>query len=176
MKKPSKTMRISALTAVSALALFGGAFGSAAIAADTPTPSPTATATPTSNPLDAAVNDQSAAKAILGNNQSTLNVLTSEVEAAEADEAAEAPEDAEAVEAAEVEEVDNEVEAIDTENQQESDSFEQDVADAVQAGDSQDAEALRQDAAIVTTVNAPEAQDMSTDNSEAHAIIVGTTK
>ena len=170
MRSSSKTMRISAVTAASALALFGGAFGSAAIAAD-PVAPPSIV-----NPLDAAVNDQSAAQAILGNNQSTLNVLTSEVEAAEADEAAEAPEDAEAVEAAEVEEVDNEVEAIDTENQQESDSFAQDVADAVQAGDSQDAEDLSQDAAIVTTVNAPEAQDMSTDNSEAHAIIVGTTK
>ena len=74
-----------------------------------------------------------------------------------------------------VQENDNEVDDLNAENQQEEDSFSQDINSAEQDGDHDDAVELIAAAAIVTTVTAPEVQAISNDDSQAQAIIVGTS-
>lgn len=136
-------MKILALIAVSALALFGVAFVSSAFADETATPTPSISPLPTGSTSDS-----------------------------ESSEESEAPEETEAVEP---EEVDTEVEELDAENQAEGDAFDEDIAEAEQSGNSEDAMELKEAASIVTSVTVPEVTEMAADNTEAHAIITGTT-
>ena len=85
------------------------------------------------------------------------------------DVSSETPETPEVVEP---EEVDTEVADLEAENQAEGDAFSQDVAEA---GDAEDAAALTQAGAEVTSVTAPEAADAAADNHQANALINGTT-
>ena len=169
MKTTSKTMKISVITAASALALFGGAFVSTASADSTATPTPTVSPAPTANPFDVQVNDESDAQALIGDNQDELDILNAQVNADVSDEDAQA-------ETPEAPEIDTEVEAIDAENQQESDSFNEDITQAEQSGNHDDAVELAAAASIVTSVTAPEAAAMASDDNEAHAILVGTVQ
>ncbi|HUW77403.1 MAG TPA: hypothetical protein VMV52_01475 [Candidatus Nanopelagicaceae bacterium] len=187
MKNPKKAKRISALTAVGALALVSLAFGSSALAADTtsptptpiPSPRPTISAMSGNNPLDAEVDNESEAEAILGSNPSSLGVLSSEVETAEAAEVPETPETSETAETpdststSEAPGTDNEVDAVEAEDQQEQASFDEDINAANQAGESEDAVQLQEDAAVVASVTAPVVEAMVTDNAQANAIITG---
>ena len=171
MKKTSGNMRIAALTAAGALALFGGAFASSASADSTPTPTPTPTisSASSSNAFDAEVNDETDAQALIGDNQDEQDVLNAQVNADVNSEGAQA-------ETPEAPEVDTEVDAINAENQQESDSFNEDVTQAEQSGNHDDAVELAAAASIVTSVTVPEATAIAADDTEAHAFLVGTVQ
>lgn len=169
MTKTSRTMRISVLTTVSALTLFGGAFVSTASADNTPAPTPTVSPAPNTNPLDAEVNNETDAQALIGDNQDEQDVLNAQANAGVNNEDAQA----ETPETPEAPEVDTEVDAVNAENQQESDSFNEDITQAEQSGNHDDAVELEADAAIVTSVTVPEATAIAADDTEAHAIITG---
>lgn len=166
MKKISKTMKISVLTTASALALFGGAFASTASADSTPSPTPTVSPAPNTNPLDVEVNDETDVQALIGDNQDEQDILDVQVNADINDEDAQA-------ENVDAQENDTEVDEIDAENQQESDSFNQDITQAEQSGNHDDAVELGVAASIVTSVTVPEAKAMAADDTEAHVILTG---
>lgn len=159
-------MKISVLTTVSALALFGGAFASAASADSTPSPTPTVSPAPNTNPLDVEVNDETDVQALIGDNQDEQDILNVQVNADINDEDVQA-------ENVDAQENDTEVDEIDAENQQESDSFNQDITQAEQSGNHDDAVELGVAASIVTSVTAPEAKAMAADDTEAHVILTG---
>lgn len=164
MKNTSRKTKISVLTAVSALALSGVAFGSSALASDTVTPTPTV-ATPTISPisggdtLDSELNAEIDAQGILGGSESTDAILNNQAGDLNG--------------TVEVQENDGEVDAINTDNQQEQASFEEDINAAVQSGDINDAAELSAAAAIVSSVTVPAATAMASDDAEAHAIMTG---
>ena len=169
MKKTSGNMKLTALTTAGALALFGGAFASSASADSTPTPTPTISSASSSNAFDAEVNDETVVQALIGDNQDELDILDAQVNAdvSNEDSPAETPD---------TPEIDIEVDAINAENQQESDSFSEDVTQAEQSGNHDDAVELAAAASIVTSVTAPEVAAMASDDNEAHAILVGTVQ
>ena len=156
----NRRVKIQALAAVSALALYGVAFGSSAFADVTATPTPIISPLSADSEIDIQSSDESDAQGVLDGSSSTLAVST------------DVPSETDSVEPAEI---DTEVEALDAENQQESDSFNQDITDAEQSGNQEDAVELGVAASIVTSVTVPEVTAMTTDNTEAHAIITGTT-
>ena len=169
MKKTSRTMRLSVLTTVSALALFGGAFASSASADSTPTPTPTVSTAPNANPFDSQVNDETNVQALIGDNQDEQDMLdvliNADVNVGDVQS-----------ENVDIQENDNGVDEIDAENSQEGDVFNQDIAQADQNGNHDDAVELQIDASIVTSVTAPEAAAMASDDNEAHAILAGTVQ
>jgi hypothetical protein len=161
MKSRSNRVKIQALAAVSALALYGVAFGSSAFADETATPTATISASPADSNSDTQSSDESDAQAVLDGSSLSLAVST------------DLPSETDSVEPAEI---DTEVEALDSENQQEADSFNQDITDAEQSGNQDDAVELGVAASIVTSVTAPEVTAMATDDTEAHAIITDVQK
>lgn len=157
----SRRVKIQALAAVSALALYGVAFGSSAFADETATPTATTSTLSANSNNDLQSNDENDALAILDGTSSTLSVSD------------DVPSETDSVEPVEV---DDEVEALDAENQQEADSFNQDIADAEQSGNQDDAVELEAAASVVTSVTVPEVKAMAQDDTEAHAIVMGTQK
>ena len=169
MKKTSKTMKISVITAVGALALFGGAFVSTASADSTATPTPTVSPAPTTNPFDAQLNDEADAQTLIGDNQEEQDLLSAVATIDLTDEAT-------VDENADVQEIDNGVDEIDADNNQVTDSFNQDITEAEQTGEHEDAVQLGVDAAIVTSVTVPEAHAMAADDNEAHGLLTGSVQ
>ena len=158
------------VTTAGSLTLLGGVLVSAASADTTPSPTPSASPKPTVNPLDAQVNDESDALELVGGNQVGQNMINDQVTEDSTSNDGEGQD-----ENSSVQENDNEVDDLNAENQQEEDSFTQDINSAEQDGDHDDAVELIAAAAIVTTVTAPEVQAISNDDSQAQAIIVGTS-
>lgn len=150
-------MRISALFAVSTLALSGLAFGSSAFAADTATATPSAIPTispmPGGGTLDAGLSDE-------------------DIQAI-ADDSASSVSDGQEADVVEPQEDDVEVDAINAEDSQEEADFADDVNAATQAGDSEDVVQLNAAAADVISVTAPVVQAMTADNAQAHTLIAG---
>ena len=162
-------MKILAITTVSSLTLFGAVLISAASADTTPSPSSSVPPKPHEVSVDAQVNDESDALGLVGINQDGQNAINDQgSEDSNSDNGDGQSEDSS------VQENDSEVDDLNTENQQEEDSFTLDIDHAEQNGNHDDAIELAASAAIVTTVTTPEIQAMSSDNSKSHGIIFGT--
>ena len=71
-------------------------------------------------------------------------------------------------------EVDNELQTVVAADSGEQDSFSQDIADANQAGESEDVIQLTDASAIVASVSSDEVKAVSTDDVVANNLIVGT--
>ncbi len=166
MKKTSKTMKISVLTTVGALALLSGAFTSSASATDTPSPTPTVSPAPNTNPLDIEVNDDLDVQAVIGDDQSLQDLLNAALDAQLNDENAQG-------ENVDVQENDTDLDELEAEDQGEIDSFNQDITQAEQNGNSEDAADLKIDVSIVAGVSAPEIKAVAADDTQAHALITG---
>jgi len=168
MKKTSKAVKISVLTSVSALALFGGAFVSGASATETATPTATASTSTTVNPLDVAVTSDDEVQALIGDNQDEQDFLNVQIDAQNADQNVQEENDN-----VDVQENDSQLDELNAEDQAENDSFNQDIAQAEQSGNNEDAAQLKVDASIVTGVNDQEIKAVAADDTEAHVIITG---
>ena len=157
----SEKIKIQAFVTVSALVLYGVAFGSSAFADVTPSPIATISSAPADTNSDPQASDENDAEGILNGGSITVGVST------------ELPDENDSVEPVEV---DSDVQALDAENQMEYYAFNQDITDAEQSGNQGDAADLRVAAAIVTSLTVPEVTAMNTDNIEAHTIMTGAQK
>jgi hypothetical protein len=153
MKSRMSAKGVSALIAAGALAISGVAMGSSAFAAD-PTPTPTVSA------------PSIGVQGLIGDDQEVADFLDTALASVNADVNAQAGSEL-------AMENDDEVDAVNADNQDEQASFNEDISAADQAGDSEDAAQLSTDASIVASVTAPVAQAMASDDAQAHAIIVG---
>lgn len=169
MRRNMKAKKALVVTIASSLTLFGGALVSAAYADTTPSPTPSISTQSDVNPVDAKVNDETDASVVVGENQDVKNLIS--VQVAE-DINANSNEDQNGD--SNVQENDIQSDDLIAENQQEDDAFNQDINQAEQNGNHDDAVELAAAATIVTTVTAPEIQAMSNDDAQAQAIIVGT--
>lgn len=169
MKKNVKVMKVLALTTAGSLTLFGGAFLSAAHADSTPAPTPTVSTDSGVNPLDAQVNDETDSSGLVSDNQDVQNLIDDQLAIDVGSNIGLTLNGTLNQQVGDVQ-----VDDLNVENQQEGDSFSQDISQADQNGNQDDAVALQADATILTDVTAPEIADMSTDDSVANDIIVGT--
>lgn len=169
MKRNVKVMKALALTTAGSLTLFGGAFLSAAHADSTPVPTPSVSIDTGVNPLDVQVNDETDSSGVVSDNQDEQNLIDDQlaIDIGSNDGVSQNGD-------INLQEGDVQVDDLNVENQQEGDSFNQDISQADQNGNQDDAVALQADATIVTDVTAPEIADMSTDDTVANEIIVGT--
>ena len=169
MKRNVKVMKALALTTAGSLTLFGGAFLSAAHADSTPAPTPSVSIDTGVNPLDVQVNDETDSSGVVSDNQDEQNLIDDQlaIDIGSNDGVSQNGD-------INLQVGDVQVDDLNVENQQEGDSFNQDISQADQNGNQDDAVALQADATIVTDVTAPEIADMSTDDTVANDIIVGT--
>jgi hypothetical protein len=165
MKSRMSAKGVSALIAAGALAISGVAMGSSAFAAD-PTPTPTVSAPSIGGTLDSEVSVDASVQGLIGDDREVADFLDTALASVNADVNAQAGSEL-------AMENDDEVDAVNADNQDEQASFNEDISAADQAGDSEDAAQLSTDASIVASVTAPVAQAMASDDAQAHAIIVG---
>lgn len=162
-------MKILALATASSLTLLGGAFLSSAYADSTPAPTPSISSDNGGNPLDNQVNDETDSSGLVSDNQDVQNLISDQL-AMDVNNSSEATQNGDSNGLA----VDAQVENLNVENQQEGDSFTQDISQADQNGNQDDAVELQADATIVADVTAPELADIANDDTVANDIIVGT--
>ncbi len=150
------------------LTLLGGAFLSAAHADNTPAPTISASTEASDNPLDIQVTDETDSSAQIVNNDEAQSLINDQLATGLTN-----PTDQVQSGDANVQEGDAQMSNVNSETQQEVDSFNQDINQAIQDGNQGDAAALQSDANIVTGVDAPEIQAITTDNTIANNLIAG---
>jgi hypothetical protein len=172
MKIKSSRVKFSVVTAVSALALSSVAFGSSAFASDTatPTPTPTISSTSTSDSIDSETSAELDVQGLFGDDQELTDFLNSQLAAVNADVNANEQGDSNNVD---VQQGDDQLDALNSDDQQEQADFSTDINAATQAGEIDDAAELSADASIVASVTLPEVNAMVSDDAQAHALIVG---
>lgn len=161
-------MKVLALATAGSLTLMSGAFLSAAHADSTPSPTVSPSTTVSVNPFDVQVNDETDASGQIVNNDEVQTLVNDQLttDAANSNDLSQSGD-------LNIQEGDAEIADVNSENQQEGDSFNQDINQANQEGNQEDAAALQVDATIVTSVVAPELEEVSTDNTIANNVILG---
>jgi TolA-binding protein len=171
MKIKSSRVKLSVVTAVSALALSSVAFGSSAFASDTatPTPTPTISSTSTSDSIDSETSAELDVQGLFGDDQELTDFLDSQL----ADVNAEVNANIQGDDSMDAQQGDDQLDALNSDDQQEQADFSTDINAATQAGEIDDAAELSADASIVASVTLPEVNAMVSDDAQAHALIVG---
>ena len=171
MKIKSSRVKVSVVTAVSALALSSVAFGSSAFASETATPTPTPTISSTSNSasVDSEMSSELDVQGLFGDDQELVDLLNSQLAAVDADVNVNVQGD----DSMDAQQGDDQLDALNSDDQQEQADFSTDINAATQAGEIDDAAELSADASIVASVTLPEVSAMASDDAQAHALIVG---